>query len=160
MCRKPNFTGQYIHWDFFSLMKQKINLVATLVHQALFICSSSKLQAELDKTRPILVMIYLMSILTILLHPHFPRRSDNSTSHLNIDPRNARFISILHGCEMLQPNLKSKLLQPFSVATSLWKHVLFLQPSLFFPQPRRMYYLPITTTILCISLCAIMIVGT
>ena len=52
--RKPTFTGQYLHWDFFSSMKQKINLVAALVHRALFICSSSKLQAELGQN-----LIYL-----------------------------------------------------------------------------------------------------
>ena len=47
--RQPTFTGQYIHWDSFSPMKRKINLVATLVHLVMFIWSSSKLQAELDK---------------------------------------------------------------------------------------------------------------
>ena len=57
----------------------------------------------------------LISTLTILLNPHFSRRSDNSTSHLNMDPRNAQFISIFNGWEMFQPNLKSKLLQPFSI---------------------------------------------
>ena len=41
--RKPTFTAQYIHWDSFIPMKRKINLVATLVHRARFICSSSKL---------------------------------------------------------------------------------------------------------------------
>ena len=37
-------------------MKRKINLVVTLVYRALFICSSSTLQAELDKIRFILVV--------------------------------------------------------------------------------------------------------
>ena len=102
----------------------------------------------------------LMGTLTILLHTHFPRRSGNSTSHLNMDSRNARFISIFHGWEMFQPNLKNKLLQSFSIATLLLKHLLFLQPGLFFPQPRRIYYLPITTIMLFINLCATAIVGT
>ena len=39
--RKPTCTGQYIHCDFFSPMNRKINLVATLVHRALFIYSNS-----------------------------------------------------------------------------------------------------------------------
>ena len=30
--RKPIFTGQYLHWNSFSPMKQKINLVATMVY--------------------------------------------------------------------------------------------------------------------------------
>ena len=66
-----------------------------------------------------------MGTLTILLHLYFPRRSHNSTSHLNMDPRNARCISIFHAWELFQPHLKSKLLQLFSVATLLLKHVLF-----------------------------------
>ena len=53
--RKPTFTSQYMHWNSFSPIKQKINFVATLVYQALFICSSSRLQAELDIIRSILV---------------------------------------------------------------------------------------------------------
>ena len=102
----------------------------------------------------------LMGTPTILLHPHFPRRLDNLTSHLNMDPRNAWVLSIFHGWKLFQPNLKSKLLQPFSIATLLLKHVLFLQPALFFQQPRRMYYLPITTIMLSINLCATAIVST
>ena len=66
----------------FSPIKQKINLVATLVHQALSICSSN-LQAELDKIRSVLVA----STLTILLHLHFPRRSENLTSHPQHGPK-------------------------------------------------------------------------
>ena len=124
---------------------RKINLVATLVYRALFICSC-----------------LLMDTLTILLLLHFSRRFDNSTSHLNIDPRSAGFISIFHSWKLFQPNLKSKLLQPFSVATWLLKHVLLLQPDLFFPQSRRMYryHLPITTIMFSINLFATAIVGT
>ena len=96
-----------------------------MVHRALFIYSSNRLQAELDKIRSILIA---NGYPVILLHLHFPRRSDNSTSHLNMDPRNGRFISIFHGWERFQPNFKSKLLQPLSVATLLLKHVLYLQP--------------------------------
>ena len=54
--RKSCFTGQYVHWDSFSPTKRKINLVTTLVYRAMFICSSSRLQAELDKIRSILVV--------------------------------------------------------------------------------------------------------
>ena len=49
----------------FSPTKSKINLVATLIHRALFICSSSRLQIELDKIRSILVAnAYLIYIIT------------------------------------------------------------------------------------------------
>ena len=40
---------------FFSPTMRKINLVAKLVHKARFICSSTRLQAKLDKIRSILV---------------------------------------------------------------------------------------------------------
>ena len=53
--RKPTFTGQYLRWNSFSPKKRKIDLINTLVHRALKICSKCKLQAELDKIRSILV---------------------------------------------------------------------------------------------------------
>ena len=94
-----------------------------------------------------------MAMQTILLHPHLPKRSDNSTSHLNMDLKNAQFFSTFHGWKMFQPDLKSKLLQPFSFATLLLKHMLFLLLGLFYLQLRRMYYLPITKTMSYINLC-------
>ena len=33
--RKPMFTGQYIHWNFFSPKTKKISLIKTLVNQCL-----------------------------------------------------------------------------------------------------------------------------
>ena len=45
---KPTFTGQYIRWNFFSPKARKINLIKTLVHMALMICSKTKLDSELD----------------------------------------------------------------------------------------------------------------
>ena len=95
-----------------------------------------------------------MGTLTILLHPHFPRRYDNSTSHQHGPKKCPIYLHLFNQI------WKSKLLQPFSVITLLLKHLLFLQPGLFFPQPRRMYYLPITTIILSINFCAAAIIGT
>ena len=46
--RKPTFTGQYIPWDSFGPSKRKKNLISTLVHRALRICSNSLLQQELE----------------------------------------------------------------------------------------------------------------
>ena len=37
--RKPNFTGLYIQWDSFCPQKRKINLIKTLTHRALMMCS-------------------------------------------------------------------------------------------------------------------------
>ena len=56
MYRKPTFTGQYLRWNSFSLQKQKINLIGTLVHRAFFmICSKRKLDPEVGKIRSILL---------------------------------------------------------------------------------------------------------
>ena len=53
--RKPTFTGQYIHWNFFGPKQRKTNLIDTLTHRALKICSKSTLKHELDNIRSILV---------------------------------------------------------------------------------------------------------
>ena len=46
--RKLTFTVQYFRWDSFRPTKRKTNLIETLVHRALMICSKSKLQYELE----------------------------------------------------------------------------------------------------------------
>ena len=46
--RKPIFTGEYFRWDSFGPTKPKTNLIETLVHRALMICSKSKQQHELE----------------------------------------------------------------------------------------------------------------
>ena len=53
--RKPTFTGQYIRWNSFCPMKRKTNLISTLVHRALVICSKSTIQNELSNIRSILI---------------------------------------------------------------------------------------------------------
>ena len=52
--RKPTFTGQYFCWHSFGLSKRKTNLIETLAHRALMICSKSKLQHELENISSIL----------------------------------------------------------------------------------------------------------
>ena len=52
--RKPTFTGQYFRWDSFGPTKRKTNLIETLVHRALMICSKSKLQHELENISSVL----------------------------------------------------------------------------------------------------------
>ena len=53
--RKPTFSGQYIRWEFFSQCKQKTNLITTLVHRALMICTKNKLKQEIDFIKKILL---------------------------------------------------------------------------------------------------------
>ena len=49
--RKPTFIGQYLRWNSFSLWKRKTNLILTLTHRALAICSYERLPLELDKIK-------------------------------------------------------------------------------------------------------------
>ena len=49
MFRKPTFTGQYIRWDAFSPQIYKINLIKSLVHRAVRICTPDKLENEIDQ---------------------------------------------------------------------------------------------------------------
>ena len=52
---KPTFTGQYLCWNSFSPRKRKTNLILTLTHRALAICSPERLPSELDKNKFILL---------------------------------------------------------------------------------------------------------
>ena len=51
---KPTFTSQYLRWNSFSPRKRKTNLILTLAHRALAICSPERLPLELDKIKFIL----------------------------------------------------------------------------------------------------------
>ena len=46
--RKPSFSCQYNRWDSFGPKSRKNNLIGTLAHQALAICSPSKLPQQID----------------------------------------------------------------------------------------------------------------
>ena len=53
--RKPTFTGLYLGWNSFCPRERKVNLIKTLVHRALMICSNSVLDEELSKITNILL---------------------------------------------------------------------------------------------------------
>ncbi|MEL6802794.1 MAG: reverse transcriptase domain-containing protein, partial [Bacteroidota bacterium] len=53
--RKPSFSGEYVRWNSFCDQKRKINLIKTLTHRALTICSEEKLQDELGNIRELLI---------------------------------------------------------------------------------------------------------
>ena len=53
--RKPTFTGEYLRWNSFSPRKRKTNLILTLTHRALAICSPERLPSELNKIKFILL---------------------------------------------------------------------------------------------------------
>ena len=52
---KPTFTSQYLRWNSFSPRKCKTNLILTLTHRALAICSPERLPSKLDKIKFILL---------------------------------------------------------------------------------------------------------
>ena len=53
--RKPTFTGQYTRWDSFSCQRYKINLIKSLVHRAMRICTNEEtLEEEIQQLRMIL----------------------------------------------------------------------------------------------------------
>ena len=53
--RKLTFTGQYLCWESFSPLKRKINLISTLVHRALMICTKRRLNEEIERIKKILL---------------------------------------------------------------------------------------------------------
>ena len=53
--RKLTFTGQYIHWQSFGPKQRKTNLIDTLTHRALKICSKSTFKNKLENIRSIFV---------------------------------------------------------------------------------------------------------
>ena len=53
--RKPSFCGQFIRWEFLSPRERKTNLISTLVHRALMICTKNKLEQEIDFIEKILL---------------------------------------------------------------------------------------------------------
>ena len=55
VCRKHTFFGQCIRWESFSSRKRKTNLIATLVHRALMICTKNKLKQEINFIKKILL---------------------------------------------------------------------------------------------------------
>ena len=53
--RKPTFIGQYLCCNSLCSFKRKINLIDTLVHCVLMICSNSKLRSEQYNMRSIML---------------------------------------------------------------------------------------------------------
>ena len=53
--RKKTFTGLYINWHSFCPLSRKINLIKTLAHRALMICSDCTLGGELQNISDILL---------------------------------------------------------------------------------------------------------
>ena len=52
---KLTFTGQYLRWESISSLKRKINLISTLMHRALMICTKRRLNGEIERIKKILL---------------------------------------------------------------------------------------------------------
>ena len=117
-----------------------------------------KLQAELEKIRSILVANgYANHIITSTFSKKV-RQFNQSSQH---GPKKCPIYLHLSWLGNVSTKFgKANYYSHSALFTLLLKHVLFLQPGLSFPQPRRMYYLPITTIMLSINLCAAAVVGT
>ena len=53
--RKPTFTGQYVRWNSFCDKRRKKNLIKTLIHRAMMICSKERLSSELEYIKSTLI---------------------------------------------------------------------------------------------------------
>ena len=71
--RKPTFSGLYLNWFSFAPLGRKINLIRTLVHRALKICSPALLSKELD------------TIFNVLIENGYPRQIVSNTITKKID---------------------------------------------------------------------------
>ena len=97
--RKPTFTGQYIRLNSFCPMKRKTNLISTLVHRALVICSKSTLENELSNIRSILMNNgYPEAIINTVM----TKKIINFADQRNSVRRNAQFIFTCHGWAMFR----------------------------------------------------------
>ena len=52
--RKPTFIGQYIRRESFCSISRKLNLISTLIHRALKICTRNHLKQEMENIKKIL----------------------------------------------------------------------------------------------------------
>ena len=134
--RKPTFTGLYLRWNSFSPPKRKTNLILTLTHRALAICSPEKLSSELNKIK---------SILLTNGYPEHVIKSFMATKMKQFHalpkfgPEKCPVYYVSHGSALFLPGLKSKLNLLSNSAFPLWNHVLFTLPRSFSPLPTRMY---------------------
>ena len=125
--RKPTFTGQYIRWNSFCPMKRKTNLISTLVHRALVICSKSTLQNELSNIRSILINNgYPEAIINTVM----TKKMNQFRRPTQFGRRNAQFIFTCHwlGNVLLRYEMQK---QPSNAVTLQLNHALSTPPDNF-----------------------------
>jgi len=124
---------------FCSPQKRKTNLISTLTHRALSICSLEKLQDELG------------TITSILLNNGYPEHVVKTSISNKIQQFNA---PVKLSPEKYPIYLRLPFIGPISTkfekqiklqskhALPLWNHVLFVPPKICVLQTRKMYFLP------------------
>ena len=162
--RKPTFTGQYIRWNSFCPMKRKTNLISTLVHRALVICSKSTLENELSNIR------------SILMNNGYPEATINTvmTKKINQFRRPTQFGPKKCPVYLHLPWLsKVSLRYEMEIKTAVKRCYFAVEPCIVYKapdnskapdnfclQPKRMYYPLFIKATLFINFCATAIVGT
>ena len=142
-------------WVFsFGPSKRKTNLIGTLVHRALVICSESKLQQELDSIRSILRQNdYLEVIINSTISKKIARLSKKVH-------KNVLFISNYPGLATFRSSSKSKSNLMLKIVFQLLNPALFSKRARFCPQFTRMLCPPRNKAWSYTNTCAAVIVGT
>ena len=83
--RKLTFTGLYIHWNSFGPKQRKTNLIYTLTHRVLKICSKSTLKHKLDNNCFILVE---NGYPELIIHSRISKKLLRFQQSANEDPKN------------------------------------------------------------------------
>ena len=121
--RKSTFTGLYTNWNSFEPTKRKTNIVGTLVHRELKICSKNKLQEELNQIKSILQQNGYPEIVII-------SSMKNKLSRFYLEPK--------EGPQSCPVNLKLPWIEKISLKFEIQKNLLSknimeqLNPAFFF----------------------------
>ena len=155
--RKPTFSGQYIRWESFSPRKRKTNLIATLVHRALMICTKNKLKQEIDFIKKILLDNgYLEDIVLKHISKKIAQFSTAKPFGPEKCPVYLRAPWIGSASQQLEHHVKSAVQNCYGAVSPR----LIFSSQCMLPAAKRMCYLPIKEVWLFMNTCAVVIVGT
>ena len=132
--RKPTFRGQYLRWNSFCPFKSKINLINTLVHCALMICSNSKLQSELDNIRSIMLK---NGYPNHVVNSAITRKLQNFKRPVKFGPSKCSVYLHLSRLGTVSTRFDNKLGHQFAAAILLLNHVLCSPPVNYYRLQKR-----------------------
>ena len=138
-------------------MKRKTNLISTLVHRALVICSKSTLENELSNTRSILIN---NSYSETIINTVMTKKVNQFRRPTQFGPKKCPVYLHLPWLGNVSLKYEMKLKQPSNAVTLQLNHALSTPPDDFCLQPKRMYYPLFIKATLFNNFCATAIVGT